>query len=144
MELTLLAMKKIFSLLLGWIFAGLAFVACVEPDDFIEDTTIKVSSVTLSAAELSLTVGDSHALTAVVSPDDASDKSVVWHSSDPSVARVSSSGVVTAVGAGTASITATAGDKSATCVVTVKQKGGGMDASIDSWDDGENYEGTVN
>jgi uncharacterized protein YjdB len=98
----------------------------------------------LSAAELSLTVGDSHALTAVVSPDDASDKSVVWHSSDPSVARVSSSGVVTAVGAGTASITATAGDKSATCVVTVKQKGGCMDASIDSWDDGENYEGTVN
>ena len=91
-----------------------------------------------------MTVGDSHTLTAVVSPDDASDKSVTWHSSALSVVMVSSSGVVSAVGAGTATITATAGEKSATCVVIVKQKGGGMDASIDSWDDGENYEGTVN
>ncbi|MBQ8360525.1 MAG: hypothetical protein IJX44_01085 [Bacteroidaceae bacterium] len=48
------------------------------------------------------------------------------------------------VGAGTATLTATAGSKSADCQVTVKQKGGGVDASIGSWGENETYEGTVN
>ena len=43
-----------------------------------------------------------------------------------------------------AAITATAGGKIATCQVTVKQKDGGVDATIDPWGEDEEYEGTVN
>ena len=54
-------------------------------------------------------------------PDDATDKSVTWTSSDPTVAAVSD-GKITALSAGKATITATAGGKSAACVVTVTAK----------------------
>lgn len=136
-------MKKHFLFLCGWILALLGFVGCGGEDDPVKPQVIEVISVTLSAKDLSLTVGDSHTLKATVSPDNDTDKSVRWLSSDTSVATVSSSGVVTAVGAGTATITATSGGKSATCVVKVKQKGGGVNADIDPWGESENYEGTV-
>ena len=70
--------------------------------------------------------GETLTLTATVAPDDATDKTVTWATSDAAVATVAD-GVVTAVGAGTATITATAtngtddtgDDKTATCTVTV-------------------------
>ena len=52
-------------------------------------------------------------------PDDATDKTVTWTSSNPAVATVDETGKVHAVAAGEATITAQAGDKTATCVVTV-------------------------
>ncbi|MBP3552798.1 MAG: Ig domain-containing protein [Bacteroidaceae bacterium] len=110
----------------------------------VEENVVEVTAVTLSSTELSLTVGESHSLTAKVLPENATDKSVTWKSSDASIATVSSSGAVKAIGAGTATITATAGGKSATCQVTVKQKGGGVDASIGPWGENDIYEGTVN
>ena len=58
-------------------------------------------------------------LVATVTPDNATDKTVTWSTSDAAVATVNESGVVTAVAAGTATITAKAGEKTATCVVTV-------------------------
>ena len=62
-------------------------------------------------------------LVATVSPDDATDKSVTWSSSNNKVATVNASGKVTAVGAGSATITAKANgstsDVKATCAVTV-------------------------
>ncbi|MDL2308029.1 Ig-like domain-containing protein [Bacteroidales bacterium OttesenSCG-928-C03] len=87
-----------------------------------------VTGVSLSKSTLSLKVGDSETLTATVSPDDADDKAISWKSSDNSVATVSS-GKVTGVAAGKATITVTTNDggKTATCEVTVTNPGGGED-----------------
>ena len=93
----------------------------------IEEPTVDVTGVTLSQSEAAMIVGgDALTLTATVAPDNATDKTVTWTSSDPTVATVAD-GVVTAVAAGTATITATAtngtddtaDDKTATCTITV-------------------------
>ena len=84
--------------------------------------TYKVTEVTLSQSNLTLDVGASDTLTATITPDNATDKSVTWESSASGVATVDTSGKVTAVSVGTATITATAADGSgekATCSVTV-------------------------
>ena len=86
-----------------------------------EDPKVDVTGVSLSQTSVSLEVGASVNLTATVSPSNATDKSVVWSSSNPGVATVSG-GAVTAVSAGEATITASAGGKSATCKVTVTPK----------------------
>ena len=88
------------------------------------DVTYKVTDVSLNEDALNLFVGDSQTLTATVEPDDATDKTVTWKSSNTDVATVSN-GVVTAVSPGSAKITATAADgsgKSDTCTVTVTAK----------------------
>ncbi len=77
---------------------------------------VSVESVTLDNEELTLYVGDTDTLTATVTPSGAA--TVTWKSSDSKVATVSN-GKVTAVKEGTATITATAGGKSASCTVTV-------------------------
>lgn len=85
----------------------------------IEVKPIAVTSVILDRQTLELTVGTKETLKATVLPEDATDTNVVWTTSDEFVATVNN-GVVTAVSEGKAAITATAGDKSATCEVTVK------------------------
>lgn len=83
-----------------------------------------ISSITLNKITDSLTVGQSDTLIATVTPDNATNKTVTWTSSDPSIATVDSNGKVTAVKAGTATITATTTDGSnlsASCVVTVAE-----------------------
>ena len=84
--------------------------------------TVDVTGVTLNKTELSLTVGESATLTATAMPANATDKSVMWSSSDPSVATVEN-GRITAVGEGTATVTVTTSNgKTASCTVTVKEK----------------------
>lgn len=83
-----------------------------------EEQTVAVESVTLNKTELTLEVGGEETLTATVAPDNATNKTVTWSSSNNTVATVAN-GKVTAVAAGTATITATADGKSATCTVTV-------------------------
>lgn len=79
---------------------------------------VEVSAVELNKTELALDIQEVEQLIATVSPDNATDPSVTWTSSDEAVATVSD-GFVTAVAAGTATITAKAGEKSATCAITV-------------------------
>ncbi len=81
---------------------------------------INPTSVTLNKTTAELKVGETLTLNATVLPADATDKSVTWSSSDTKVATVKD-GVVTAVKAGTATITVTtANGLTATCKVTVK------------------------
>ena len=87
----------------------------------IDEGTALVSQLSLDVTSQELSVGESFTLTATVLPDNATDKTLTWTSSDPSVASVNG-GVVTAVAPGTAVITATTTDGSnlsATCTVTV-------------------------
>jgi len=80
-----------------------------------------VSGVSLTPAAASVKVGSTTALTATVSPADATDKSVSYASSNTAVATVSSAGVLTGVSAGSATITVTThdGSKTASTAVTV-------------------------
>jgi len=87
----------------------------------VEKKVIAVESVELDKTEAELVEGETLTLVATVKPDDATDKTVVWSTSDESVATVAD-GVVTAVKEGTATITATSGEKSATCKLTVNKK----------------------
>ena len=85
--------------------------------------TVKVTGITLNKTTASVVKGKTVALTATVTPTNATNKNVTWKSSNPKIAKVDEkSGVVTAVAAGTATITATAADDSgvkATCKITV-------------------------
>ncbi len=87
----------------------------------VEAKTIAVTGVTLDKTTLSLTEGETATLTATIAPDNATDKTMAWTSSDETIATVKD-GVVTAVKAGTATITVTASGKTATCAVTVAAK----------------------
>ncbi len=120
--------------ILGW---GMAFVltGCSgSGDDPVKPTPtptptpgkdVAVTSVTVNQAKGYLEKGSTLALEATVKPDNATNKTVTWASSNNAVATVSSNGVVTAKGSGTALITATAGGKAANCNVTV------LDAATD-------------
>ena len=80
---------------------------------------IPATGVTLDKTALKLYEGDAAKLTAMVKPEDTTDKTIVWTSSDKTIATVKD-GAVTAVKAGTATITAACGEAKATCAVTVK------------------------
>lgn len=91
---------------------------------------VAVTSITLSPKTLNLEVGQTGTLTATVKPGNATNKTVTWTTSDAKVATVDNNGVVTAVGKGTATITAAADGKTATCTVTVKEPAHVHDADV--------------
>lgn len=82
-----------------------------------------VTAVALDKEENTIFVGENFTLSVIVSPTDANNKTVMWTSSDPSVATVSSTGVVTAMKSGEAVITAKTNDGgyTDTCKVTCLQ-----------------------
>lgn len=89
----------------------------------VKEKVYPVETVTLDKEALVLFVGEAAvALTATISPDNATNKNVTWTSSDPNVATVDENGNVTAVAVGTASITVKTedGNKTDECAVTVK------------------------
>ncbi|RAV10904.1 Ig-like domain-containing protein [Paenibacillus contaminans] len=72
----------------------------------VEVKPLPVSGIALNKRKTAITVGDSEQLTAHVFPELASDKTVIWSSSDPAVASVQQDGTVTAVSVGDAKVTA--------------------------------------
>ncbi|MBQ3820854.1 MAG: Ig-like domain-containing protein, partial [Bacteroidales bacterium] len=85
----------------------------------VSDGTVPVESIRLDHYDIAVGKGESLKLTATVLPDNASDKTVSWSSTDTGVARVDAFGTVTGVDAGEAFIVAKAGDKNVSCRVSV-------------------------
>ena len=85
---------------------------------------VHVTGVALNESGLQIYKGETAQLTATITPEDASNKRVVWTSSDDSIATVSEDGVVIGVFVGTAEITATTldGEFSATCTIEVNYR----------------------
>ena len=81
---------------------------------------VDVTEVLLDPESAVIETGETLTLMAIVEPWDASDKTVTWSSDKTDVATVDENGVVTGIAEGTATITAKAGEKSATCQITVK------------------------
>ncbi|MBR6320782.1 MAG: Ig-like domain-containing protein [Prevotella sp.] len=78
----------------------------------------------MNETEAELTVGEKLQMEATIAPDNATDKTLTWSSTNEAVAVVSESGLVTAVGSGTCQVKATANDgsgKSASCLITVEK-----------------------
>ena len=90
----------------------------------VEAKKIPVTGVTLDKEETGLVEGEEVTLVATLAPENATEKTVEWSSSDEKVATVKD-GKVTAVAPGTATITVKTvdGSKTATCKVTVEKKG---------------------
>ena len=94
---------------------------CGEVSTYCTVTVVATpaESITISQETATLKVGETVELTATVMPEDATDKTVSWTSSDEAVATVDAEGKVTAVALGEATITATCGEVSTYCTVTV-------------------------
>lgn len=88
-------------------------------DCMISVVTVPVESITLDAESIEIDEGTARTLRATILPEAASTATIYWSSSDEAVASVSGAGTVTGKRAGTATITARAGNCEATCEVTV-------------------------
>ncbi len=134
-------MKKMFKVIatIAAILSMANFVACKSDDDDGDDT-VAVTSVSLDKTTVNVKVGESATLIATVTPDNATDKTVSWTSSDTSVATVKD-GTVTGVKAGSAIITATAGEESASAAVTVTAADSTDTSGGDSTDSGSTGSG---
>ena len=96
----------------------LALVAC---DKSAKEAESAVTSVSVNPNSIEMIIGETSQLMVTVKPDDATDKTVTWSTSNASIATVEN-GKVTAVKEGEVTITANAGGKSATCKVKVLTK----------------------
>lgn len=107
-----------------------------KEDDFwgrynIQAIPVEVESITLDAESIDLAPGETYQLTATIAPSDATETSLIWTSSDESVASVSESGLVYANNDGTAVITVSSSNGvAATCRVVVEKKIIEMEAII--------------
>ena len=105
-------MKKNSLILTAMLAVALCFTACSSDDE------IPVESVSLNKTELVLATGENETLTAIITPNNATGV-VIWTNSNNSIATVDNNGKITALAEGTATITATAGGKTATCAATI-------------------------
>lgn len=93
-----------------------------EESSFTTPRNVAVSSVSFDYEFAVMEVGGSLSLSATVLPENAANKALTWTSSNTDVVTVDSNGLVTSVGGGKATVTAFAGDKSASCSITVIKK----------------------
>ena len=87
----------------------------------VTDGTVPVTDISLNKDSLTITEGGNEKLVAILTPAEASEADISWDSTNPAVAAVDKNGLVTGVKSGTATITAWAGNKTATCKVTVSK-----------------------
>lgn len=114
-------MKKMLRIAaaLAALLAMTNFIGCKNDDDDGGDETVAVTEVKITSTVKEVTAGETITLTAAVSPENATNKTVTWTSSDTAIATVKD-GVVTGVKEGKVTIKATAGEKTASVEVTVK------------------------
>lgn len=114
-------MKKMLRIAaaLAALLAMTNFIGCKNDDDDDGDETVAVTEVKITSTVKEVTAGETITLEATVLPENATSKTVTWTSDNNEVATVKD-GVVTGVKAGEATITASAGGKTATVKVTVK------------------------
>ena len=95
------------------------FFSCVDPS-----ASVPVASVSMEKNTLDLMVGDSQRIAVLVSPEDATDPSLSWTSSDASIASVDANGLVAAIAPGTAEIAVRSvdGDHGASCLARVSPR----------------------
>lgn len=89
----------------------------------------KVTKVSINSDDFSIKVGNTKSLTYTITPSNATNKKVSWNTNDPSVAKVSNTGKVTGVGAGTAYITIKSVDGASDKVKVVVTKGNPVTAN---------------
>lgn len=104
-------------------------------------SAIAVTGVSLNKSSTTIVEGNTETLTATIAPSNALDKAVTWSSGTPGVATVNSSGVVTAVSAGNATITVTTHDGSFTANCTVTVTAAARDHFIDAMHSTTGYTG---
>lgn len=125
-------MKKIRKILTAMMCAAAFTVAGCTPEPEPApgpEEPVAVESVTLDAESIELVIGETRQLTASILPENADTKTATWESADPAIAAVDENGLVTAIAAGSTTITASADDKTASCTVTVNEPG--PDGKID-------------
>ena len=117
-------MKRMIAMM-AVVFSVAMFASCSD-DDENNGGTVAVTGVTIQET-LPLGVDSTFTLVATITPEDATNKSVTWVSSDEAVATVDANGVVRGIAEGTADITVTTvdGEFSDVCAVTVTANGGG-------------------
>lgn len=105
--------KEVYKEAIGW--KNFAYLE----DDLPNENYVGATDITMDSNALRLKIGDSYQLAATVLPENATDKSVIWSSSDSEVASVSENGLVEALKEGHATITATCDGLSASCDIEV-------------------------
>lgn len=97
------------------VLSTMLLVSCATKEE------VRTDSVKLDSTSITLVKGDSHKLTATVTPDNSGEE-VVWSSADTDIATVDENGLVTAIEYGETIVTAVSGNKSARCQVTVTKR----------------------
>lgn len=85
----------------------------------VRAATLYTESIEVTPSLIPTFIGNTHQLTAIVTPANAANKTLTWTSSSPSIVSVSNDGLVTAHNNGRATITVSNGNVSATCVIKV-------------------------
>lgn len=124
---TIKRFSVIFTILLCMLTSIFAFTACGKA---VENVVLDKTTATIKQEETLQLIG-------TVIPNDAASSTLTWQSSNSTIATVSAFGLVTGVGEGTCTITASAGGKVAVCVITVKKKAPDLKAIYDKYCNGK-------
>ncbi len=111
------------NLAIGWTGPGIAAITVIGGSNISSYTlpNVSVTGITVNPTSTSIVVGSSYPITPTVSPANATNKTVLWTSSNNTIATVNGSGLVTSIATGTTTITVKTqdGNFTATCAVTV-------------------------